>query len=55
MSLDDLMNFSADDMEVDTEADDDAINEDFSADQDNSEFDIIMKEEDADDTESSNE
>lgn len=55
MSLDDLMNFSADDMEVDTEADDEAINEDFSADQDDSSFDIIMKEEDVDDIESSNE
>ena len=54
MSLDDLMNFSADDMEVDTEADDEAINEDFSADQDDSSFDIIMKEEDVDDIESSN-
>jgi len=53
MSLDDLMNFSADDMEVDTEADDEAINEDFSEDKDDPGFDIIMKEEDID--ESSNE
>jgi len=53
MSLDDLMNFSADDMEVDTEADDEAINEDFSDEQDDNSFDVIMKEDDADDTESS--
>ena len=53
MSLDDLMNFSADDMEVDTEADDEAINEDFSDEQDDNGFDIIMKEDDVDDTGSS--
>ena len=52
MSLDDLMNFSADDMEVDTEADDEAINEDFSEDKDDLGFDIIMKEEDIDESSS---
>ena len=52
MSLDDLMSFSADDMEVDTEADDEAINEDFTEDQEDNSFDIIMKEEDFDESSS---
>lgn len=53
MSLDDLMSFSADDMEVDTEADDEAINEDFTEEQNDTGFEIIMKEENI--NESSNE